>query len=70
MIASAAKCGAATADSRQKPMAARPATRVVAEGPGFGAGAMGETQHDPAQCKALTGEDQETHDTSGTCVAS
>jgi hypothetical protein len=41
MIASAAMCGAATAESRQKPMAARPATRVVAEGPGFGAGAMG-----------------------------
>ena len=37
---SAAMCGATTAESRQKPMAARPATRVVAEGPGFGAGAI------------------------------
>ena len=51
MIASAAMCGAATAERRQKPIAARPAARAVADGPGFGAGAIGYTQHDPAQCK-------------------
>jgi hypothetical protein len=48
MIASAARCGAATADSRQMPIPATPEMTVEADGPGFGAGAIGGKQHDPA----------------------
>ena len=43
--ASAARCGAATASSRQMPSAATLArTAVVAEGPGLGADAIDDTQ--------------------------
>ena len=41
MTASAASCGAATASSRQMPTEARPLAAALADGPGFGAGAMG-----------------------------
>ena len=41
MIASAARCGADTASSRQTPTDARPAAATLAEGPGIGAGAIG-----------------------------
>ena len=41
MIASAARCGAETANSRQSPTDARPAAATLAEGPGIGAGAIG-----------------------------
>ena len=54
MMTSAARCGIATASSRQMPIAATPrAATVSADGPGFGAGAMDGTQHYPAQCKSL-----------------
>ena len=41
MTASAARCGVATANSRQMPTEAIPPVATVADGPGFGAGAMG-----------------------------
>jgi hypothetical protein len=41
MTASAAKCGAATANSRQMPIEAMLRMAAAAEGPGFGAGAIG-----------------------------
>jgi hypothetical protein len=72
MMISAARCGIATASSRQMPIAATPrAATVSTDGPGFGAGAMGWTQHYPAQYnKALAGDDQETHDAAGTRIVS
>src|SRR6476619_3997843 len=45
MIANAARCGAATASSRQMPNAVTPAAATLVEGPGVGAGAMGGTQN-------------------------
>jgi hypothetical protein len=71
MTASAARCGAATASSRQRPTEARPlATMAAADGPGFGAGAMvgrNYTRHCPW---ALAGDDQETNAAAGTCGVS
>ena len=70
MRPSAARCGAATANSRQMPIEAMPAAMAAADGPGFGAGAMGETQHTRRNARALAGDDQETHDAAGTCAVS
>ena len=61
MMPRAARCGMATANSRQKPMAAIPrVATVVAEGPESGAGAMGCGRNTTrSNAKALTGESQE-----------
>ncbi len=70
MTPSAARCGAATANSRQTPTEARLAAATVADGPGFGAGAIAGRNY-PRHCLwALAGDDQETDDAAGTCDVS
>src|SRR5262245_44752005 len=70
--ASAASCGAATADSLARPTDAGPAEAVVTVGPGFGADAMdvGRLAAPGFRFDALTGGGQETDAAPGSSSAS
>src|SRR5258705_8875809 len=68
MTPSAARCGAATANSRQIPIEAKPQVAAAADGPGFGAGAMGVGRNYTRHClRALAGDDQETPEAARAC---